>query len=410
MSEGTASEVEMVELHHSKTKEENDSDDGDDIFTNVNGVALLIDGKSLDWVLAEENCDSFVRVSSICKSVVCYRTSPLQKAKVVSTIKKAEKRISLAIGDGANDVSMIQKAHVGVGIFGKEGTQAARASDYAIYRFKHLKKLLFVHGRNSFIRSAGLIQYSFYKNITFTMGAIWFSFFTGFSGQTIYDSWVIGLFNVIYAALPPFIYGFFERDLSDQMIYDNPKVYEKVQSGAFFSKKTFFSWLLSAFWHSIVCFMIGFALFWINETVLPDGRTAGLWTFGCFIASYGIIVVNLRMALFIKTWNSLFILSVVGTLIAFFVTMAIYATFRDDPFGWFGPMYFVFFMSLSSPVYWLSLALAIVLALVPDCCIAYYFQMYKPDVVQKLRETEIMLVPAQQVLSLIHISEPTRPY
>lgn len=96
--------------------------------------------------------------------MLCCRMAPLQKAKVIRLIKiSPEKPITLAVGDGANDVSMIQEAHVGIGIMGKEGRQAARNSDYAIARFKFLSKLLFVHGHFYYIRIATLVQYFFIR-------------------------------------------------------------------------------------------------------------------------------------------------------------------------------------------------------------------------------------------------------
>eukprot|EP00005_Dracoamoeba_jomungandri_P010052 CAMPEP_0174265016 /NCGR_PEP_ID=MMETSP0439-20130205/24844_1 /TAXON_ID=0 /ORGANISM="Stereomyxa ramosa, Strain Chinc5" /LENGTH=1052 /DNA_ID=CAMNT_0015351215 /DNA_START=97 /DNA_END=3252 /DNA_ORIENTATION=+ len=151
-------------------------------------LGLVVDGETLKHVL-KDHLSAFISLADACDSVVCCRTSPLQKALVVRAIKRGEGRISLAIGDGANDVSMIQKAHVGIGIFGKEGTQAARAADYAIHQFKHLKRLLVVHGRNNLIRSAGLIQFSFYKNICYILSFVWFSFFSAWTAQTLYDSW-----------------------------------------------------------------------------------------------------------------------------------------------------------------------------------------------------------------------------
>ena len=97
--------------------------------------------------------------------VVCCRMTPLQKAEVVEIVKDEAYAITLAIGDGANDVAMIQTAHVGVGITGNEGLQAASAADYTIAQFRFLTRLLFVHGSWSFHRTAKLILYSFYKNV-----------------------------------------------------------------------------------------------------------------------------------------------------------------------------------------------------------------------------------------------------
>jgi P-type E1-E2 ATPase len=88
---------------------------------------------------------------------------------------------TLAIGDGANDVSMIQEAHIGVGIKGEEGVQAVNASDYAIAQFRFLKTLLLYHGRNNYVRMSALIIYNFYKNIYMSMGQYWMNIVNGFS-------------------------------------------------------------------------------------------------------------------------------------------------------------------------------------------------------------------------------------
>ena len=112
--------------------------------------------------------------------------SPLQKSEVVHLIKNGpQKPVTAAVGDGANDVSMIQEAHVGIGIFGKEGRQAARCSDFALGRFKYLRRVLLVHGHWYYIRLATLIQYFFYKNIVFILPQFYFAGFSIFSSQVI---------------------------------------------------------------------------------------------------------------------------------------------------------------------------------------------------------------------------------
>ena len=111
--------------------------------------------------------------------------SPLQKALVVKLVKRNLKAILLAIGDGANDVSMIQAAHVGVGISGVEGLQAARSADVAIAQFRFLRKLLLVHGAWSYQRISKVILYSFYKNITLYMTQFWVSHPIGLRRQQV---------------------------------------------------------------------------------------------------------------------------------------------------------------------------------------------------------------------------------
>ena len=138
-------------------------------------LALVIDGKSLTYALEKDLEKLFLDLAVMCKAVICCRVSPLQKALVVKLVKRSLKAILLAIGDGANDVSMIQAAHVGVGISGVEGLQAARSADVAIGQFRYLRKLLLVHGAWSYQRISKVILYSFYKNIALYMTQFWVS-------------------------------------------------------------------------------------------------------------------------------------------------------------------------------------------------------------------------------------------
>ncbi|XP_020925537.1 probable phospholipid-transporting ATPase IF isoform X13 [Sus scrofa] len=152
---------------------------------------LVVDGTSLSLALREHE-KLFMEVCRNCSAVLCCRMAPLQKAKVIRLIKiSPEKPITLAVGDGANDVSMIQEAHVGIGIMGKEGRQAARNSDYAIARFKFLSKLLFVHGHFYYIRIATLVQYFFYKNVCFITPQFLYQFYCLFS-QQMFGNWTFG--------------------------------------------------------------------------------------------------------------------------------------------------------------------------------------------------------------------------
>lgn len=142
---------------------------------DIEALALIIDGKSLTYALEKDMEKLFLDLAVMCKAVVCCRVSPLQKALVVKLVKRHLKSLLLAIGDGANDVSMIQAAHVGVGISGMEGLQAARSADVAIGQFRFLRKLLLVHGSWAYSRISRVILYSFYKNITLYMTQFWVS-------------------------------------------------------------------------------------------------------------------------------------------------------------------------------------------------------------------------------------------
>jgi len=137
---------------------------------------IVIDGPNLSWAL--KTCKlSFVSVASKCDAVVCCRVTPLQKSSVVELVGNIIGSRTLAIGDGANDVSMIQAANVGIGVSGNEGRQAVLAADYAVPRFKTLKKLLLVHGQWSYARLANMIKYFFFKNYVFVINIFWFQLF-----------------------------------------------------------------------------------------------------------------------------------------------------------------------------------------------------------------------------------------
>ncbi|KAB1277172.1 putative phospholipid-transporting ATPase IM [Camelus dromedarius] len=151
--------------------------------TVTGDYALIINGHSLAHALESDNEKDLLELACMCKTVVCCRVTPLQKAQVVELVKKHRNAVTLAIGDGANDVSMIKSAHIGIGISGQEGLQAVLASDYSFAQFRYLQRLLLVHGRWSYFRMCKFLCYFFYKNFAFTLVHFWFGFFCGFSAQ-----------------------------------------------------------------------------------------------------------------------------------------------------------------------------------------------------------------------------------
>ncbi|KAI0989575.1 hypothetical protein GJ496_007801, partial [Pomphorhynchus laevis] len=196
----------------------------------LNGnFSLVLSGKNLEYALLTKNVKLFVEFALSCRSVMCCRVTPKQKAAVVDLIKTNTKRLTLAVGDGANDVGMIQAAHVGIGIHGQEGSQAACASDYSIGQFRFLRKLLFVHGVWNYRRLCKVILYSYYKNICLYIIELWFAFFSAFSGQVLFERWTIGLYNLIFTAAPPIVLGLFDRCPEPSAIYKYPDIYKYTQ-------------------------------------------------------------------------------------------------------------------------------------------------------------------------------------
>ncbi|XP_020834944.1 putative phospholipid-transporting ATPase IM isoform X5 [Phascolarctos cinereus] len=162
---------------------------GSTVEETVTGdYALIINGHSLGYALEANLQNEFLEIACICKTVICCRVTPLQKAQVVELVKTHRKAVTLAIGDGANDISMIKSAHIGVGISGQEGMQAVLASDYSFAQFRYLQRLLLVHGRWSYFRMCKFLCYFFYKNFAFTLVHFWFGFFCGFSAQIALDT------------------------------------------------------------------------------------------------------------------------------------------------------------------------------------------------------------------------------
>lgn len=151
----------------------------------------------------EQLSKEFMEISDQVDVVLACRVSPKQKADIVRLVRnKHPEKTTLAIGDGANDVAMILAAHVGVGILGKEGQQAARSADYAIGQFKFLKPLLFYHGREAYRRNSYFVLYNFYKNFLYVVTQWYFGFYSAFSGQTLYEQLIYQLYNITCTSVP----------------------------------------------------------------------------------------------------------------------------------------------------------------------------------------------------------------
>ncbi|EYB97077.1 hypothetical protein Y032_0143g2374 [Ancylostoma ceylanicum] len=164
-------------------------------------ISLIVDATCLDYILVNEReRDNFLRLALCCSAVICCRCTPIQKAAITRLVKANVSGAVLAIGDGANDVAMLQEADVGVGISGQEGMQAALASDYTITQFHHLDRLLFVHGTLSLFRTSKCILFSLYKNILETIVLSSFTWYNGQSVQTIADEWTVLYYNMFFTS------------------------------------------------------------------------------------------------------------------------------------------------------------------------------------------------------------------
>ncbi|XP_060784080.1 probable phospholipid-transporting ATPase IA isoform X1 [Neoarius graeffei] len=296
-----------------------------DALHKENDCALIIDGKTLKYALTFGVRQYFLDLALSCKAVICCRVSPLQKSEVVEMVKKQVKVITLAIGDGANDVGMIQTAHVGVGISGNEGLQAANSSDYSIAQFKYLKNLLLVHGAWNYNRVAKCILYCFYKNIVLYIIEIWFAFVNGFSGQILFERWCIGLYNVIFTALPPLTLGIFERSCRKENMLKYPELYKTSQNAQGFNTKVFWAHCLNGLFHSVILFWFPLKAFQ-HDMVFGNGKTPDYLLLGNMVYTFVVITVCLKAGLETSSWTMFSHIAIWGSIGLWVVFFGIYSS------------------------------------------------------------------------------------
>lgn len=338
-------------------------------------MALIIEGKALTHALKPNQEHDFLQLSTMCEALICCRVSPLQKALVVKLVKHHLKSITLAIGDGANDVTMIQAAHVGVGISGHEGLQAARSSDFAISQFKYLKKLLLVHGTWSYHRLGKLILYSFYKNIALYMTQFWFTISNGFSGQTIYESWTISLYNVIFTLFPPLVIGIFDQLVSASMLEKYPNLYKLGQTKQFMNVRNFWGWVINAIYQSALLYLLVIPgacglgpVFGSGNDASMRGLIGGHWLSGTLLYSAVLVTVLLKAALVTNYWTKWTFVAIPGSFILWIIFLPIHQEIVYELQGVIGPLF-------ADPIFWWTIIV------VPIICISrdYIWKYMKRD-------------------------------
>uniref|UniRef100_A0A8C0FN26 Phospholipid-transporting ATPase n=1 Tax=Bubo bubo TaxID=30461 RepID=A0A8C0FN26_BUBBB len=342
------------------------------LSTDMQDYGLIIDGAALSLIMKPRQDGSsgnyrelFLEICRNCSAVLCCRMAPLQKAQIVKLIKLSKEHpITLAIGDGANDVSMILEAHVGIGIIGKEGRQAARNSDYAIPKFKHLKKMLLVHGHFYYVRISELVQYFFYKNVCFIFPQFLYQFFCGFSQQTLYDTAYLTLYNISFTSLPILLYGLMEQHVSADTLKREPSLYRDVAKNALLRWRAFIYWTFLGVFDAVVFFFGAYFLF-DNTIVTSNGQMFGNWTFGTLVFTVLVFTVTLKLALDTHYWTWINHFMIWGSLV-FYIIFSLLWGGIIWPFLNYQRMYYVFMQMLSSGPAWLGIILLITVSLLPD--------------------------------------------
>ncbi|KAF5206120.1 Phospholipid-transporting atpase [Thalictrum thalictroides] len=285
--------------------------------------ALIIDGGTLSYALEDDMKHLFLSLAVGCASVICCRVSPKQKAMVTRLVKEGTGKTTLAIGDGANDVGMIQEADIGVGISGVEGMQAVMASDFSISQFRFLERLLVVHGHWCYKRVAQMVCYFFYKNIAFGLTLFYFEAYAGFSGQSVYDDWYMTLFNVILTSLPVISLGVFEQDVSSDICLQFPALYQQGPKNLFFDWYRILGWMANGLYSSLIIFFLNIHIFY-DQAFRLGGQTADMAVVGTTMFTSIIWAVNLQIALTMSHFTWIQHLFVWGSISTWYVFLLLY--------------------------------------------------------------------------------------
>jgi len=347
--------------------------------------ALAIDGLCMELCLKNYR-DEFISLFTHCQTIVSYRSTPRQKALCVGMAKIDLKASVLAIGDGANDVSMIQEAKVGVGILGKEGAHAAMSSDYVIHRFYHLIYLIFIQGRYNFYRTSKVCFFSFYKNMLYSLPQIYFSYWALNTGQTLYIAIFQSTFNLFYTSIPPLVAGWYEKDLPDDLVLKYPETFRKFKEESYFTFRKFFSWILAAIYQGTVLYLFIHYAVDGNDgggNVMQDGKQVYLWLYGTEILFAVILLSNIKFitSLDYITWFSIGA-SVFG-LWMFILVMLVFTFFYS--MGFTPDTYLILQHLFNTNLTWAYIALALGASYIPTLLSDALNQLYYPTTAQMLK-------------------------
>ncbi|MQL70881.1 hypothetical protein Taro_003201 [Colocasia esculenta] len=330
--------------------------------SSTDAFALIIDGKSLTFALEDDVKDIFLDLAVGCASLICCRSSPKQKALVTRLVKTGTGKTTLAIGDGANDVGMLQEADIGIGISGFEGMQAVMSSDIAIAQFRFLERLLLVHGHWCYRRLSSMICYFFYKNITFGFTLFLFEAYASFSGQPAYNDWFMSFYNVFFTSLPAIALGVFDQDVSARYCLKFPMLYQEGVQNVLFRWRRIIGWMLNGIWNAVTIFFFCACAFQ-HQAFRKGGEVVGSEIFGATMYTCVVWVVNCQMALSITYFTLIQHIVIWGSIAVWYLFLLAYGaitpTLSTTAFK-------VFVEGLApAPSYWILTLVVVLVTIVP---------------------------------------------
>lgn len=330
-------------------------------------VAMLITGAALEDVEANKAMkQDFLQIAQTCSIVIACRVSPLQKAQMVRMVRQGVKPtpVTLAIGDGANDVPMIQEAQVGVGIAGREGRQAMNNSDFSIGQFQYLQRLLFVHGRWNYRRVCKFTLFTFWRNAVQVLMIWYYTFISGFSGTSLFEDWIRLSFNFL-CSFPIMATGCFDQDIDENTALANPKLYVFGREGKDLNASKIGQALLSAFTHSII--LEGITLLAFQHMDLKG--VGDYYAFGTAVYSCLLVGMNYRVAFLNYTHNKYTVGSIFLSFALYVVYLILYPCQKLVTDILAPNMYMVPWRLAQVPIFWLCLLTVPAIAMIVDMTI-----------------------------------------
>ncbi|KAJ4478456.1 phospholipid-translocating ATPase [Lentinula aciculospora] len=356
---------------------------GGDNGERPGGFVLVVDGAALLHAFeSEETKALLLKLGTLCEGVICCRVSPLQKALIVRLVKDGLKAMTLAIGDGANDVSMIQAADVGVGISGEEGLQAVNSSDYAIAQFRFLKKLLLVHGHWSYARNGIMILNFFYKNIVPTGILWWFQIYCAWSATFVMDYTYILFWNSLWTIAPVVGVGLFDRILDSEILMDLPELYHYGREKYWFSWRDFFLYMLDGIYQSVIIY---FFIMFTYETISArhDGYSVDQYEWSTVTAVSGVLVSDIFTGMCASAWTWWLVFFVFIGIVVVWAFTFIYSALSPG-YEFTNLWGFYYFLGASS-YFWFGLIITFLLALAPRYLAKAYKASFIPDDIDIVR-------------------------
>lgn len=336
--------------------------------------AVVIDGDTLRHALDPSLKPLFLNLGTQCETVVCCRVSPAQKALTVKLVKEGRNAMTLSIGDGANDVAMIQEANVGVGLFGLEGSQAAMSADYAFGQFRFLTKLLIVHGRWSYRRIADMHSNFFYKNVIWTLAMFWFVIYNNFDATYLYQYTFILLYNLLFTSLPVTTLGAFDQDINAKAAMAFPQLYVRGIQGLEYTRTKFWLYMLDGLYQSVVVFYIPYLVWTAGLAISWNGKTIeSLADFGTTVAVAAIVTANTYVGINTHYWTVITWVIIPGSSLLMLLWIVIYSFFESFDF-------IDEVQRLCGGVtFWASVILSVAIALLPRVLVKFVSTSFVPQ-------------------------------